>query len=57
MKQTILILVLIIFGLTACKQKQTSEIRGDFKNYYDKYLVDGSFVLYDPQVDKYRMYN
>lgn len=56
-KQTILLLTLACFGLTACKQKQATEIRDDFKKYYDKFNVDGSFVLYDPQADKYIFYN
>lgn len=56
-KQTILLLTLTIFGLTACKPKQTTENRNDFKKYYDKFNVEGSFVLYDPQDDKYIFYN
>lgn len=56
-KQTILILTLTIIELTACKQKQTTEIRNDFKKYYDQFNVDGSFVLYDPQTDNYIFYN
>lgn len=57
MKQTKLILTLAVIGLTACKQKQTTEIRNDFKKYYDQFNVDGSFVLYDPQTDNYIFYN
>nr|ALG03675.1 beta-lactamase [uncultured bacterium] len=57
MKQTILILTLAVIGLTACKQKQTTEIRNDFKKYYDQFNVNGSFVLYDPQTDNYIFYN
>ncbi|MFN3343993.1 MAG: penicillin-binding transpeptidase domain-containing protein, partial [Flavobacteriales bacterium] len=56
-KQTILLLTIAVFGLTACKQRQTTEIRDDFKKYYDQFNVDGSFVLYDPQTDKYIFYN
>lgn len=56
-RQTILLLTLSVFGLTACKQKQLTEIRADFKKYYDQFNVEGSFVLYDPQVDKYIFYN
>jgi beta-lactamase class D len=56
-KQTILLLTIAVFGLTACEQKQTSEIRNDFKQYYDQFNVDGSFALYDPQTDKYIFYN
>lgn len=56
-RQTILLLTLTVFGLTACKQKQVTEIRDDFKKYYDKFNVEGSFVLYDPQANKYIFYN
>jgi beta-lactamase class D len=57
MNQNILILTLAVCGLTACKQKQGSEIREDFKKYYDQFQVEGSFVLYDPQQNKYTFYN
>jgi beta-lactamase class D len=53
----IILFILTILGLTACKQKQATEIRDDFKRYYDQFNVDGSFVLYDPQDDKYIFYN
>lgn len=56
-KQTILLLIIIVFGLTTCKQKQATEIVDDFKKYYDQFNVEGSFVLYDPQADKYIFYN
>ena len=56
-KQTILVLTLLVYGLTACKHKQTTEIRNDFKKYYDQFNVEGSFVLYDTHADKYVFYN
>lgn len=56
-KQTIFLLTITVLGLTACKQKQATEIRDDFKKYYDQFNVDGSFVLYDPQDNKYIFYN
>ncbi|OWY25530.1 hypothetical protein C7N43_20225, partial [Sphingobacteriales bacterium UPWRP_1] len=56
-KQIILILTIAIIGLTACKHKQTTEIRDNFKKHYIQFNVDGSFVLYDPQTDKYVFYN
>lgn len=56
-KRTILLLTLTVFGLAACKQKQTTEIRNEFKKYYDQFNVEGSFALYDPQADKYIYYN
>lgn len=56
-KATILFLTLAFFGISACKQKQTTETRDDFKKYYDSFHVDGSFVLYDPQANRYFFYN
>ncbi|MFC3158059.1 beta-lactamase class D [Chryseobacterium arachidis] len=32
-------------------------VRNDFKKYYDKYGVDGSFVMYDQKNDRYTIYN
>lgn len=56
-KQTIFILALTLFVFTSFKQKQTDEIRNDFKKYYDQFNVEGSFVLYDQKNDKYIFYN
>lgn len=56
-KRTLYFLSIAIFGLTACKQKQKTEIRNDLKKYYDQFDVDGAFVLYDPQHDTYMLYN
>lgn len=56
-KLTTLLLALAFFGLTGCKQKGTTEIREDFKTLYERFHVEGSFVLYDPQNDKYIYYN
>lgn len=56
-KLTILILTITVFGLSACKQKPAIEIRENFKKYYDQFNVEGSFALYDPQADKYILYN
>lgn len=57
MKQTFILLTLVVFSLFSCRQKQTTEIRNDFKSYYDQFGVDGSFLLYNPQDDKYIVYN
>lgn len=56
-KQTVLLFTIAVFGLAACRLKQTTEIRTDFIKYYDQYNVEGSFVLYDPQDNKYIFYN
>jgi beta-lactamase class D len=45
----------LIFSITI--QSQTVELRNDFKQYYDDYDVEGSFVLYDQKSDKYIFYN
>ncbi len=55
--QKILLLTIAVGGLAACKQKQSTEIRDNFKEYYDKFDVEGSFVLYDSKADKYIFYN
>ncbi len=47
----------VIFGFNACQPKTASETRNDFKKYYDSFQVDGSFVLYNPQDEKYIFYN
>lgn len=55
-KLTLYILALTV-GLSGCTQKQSTEIRDDLKKHFDKYRVTGSFVLYDPQNDRYVLYN
>jgi len=55
--QRILLLTILILGLFACKEQQSSETRNDFKIFYDDYNVEGSFVLYDQDQDKYIFYN
>lgn len=56
-KQTLFLLALAVLELTACQHKQIIEVRSDFKKFYDNYNVEGSFVLYDQQEDKYIFYN
>lgn len=56
-RQTLLLLTLAVFGLGSCMQKHTTEIRNDFKKYYKEFNVEGSFILYDQQKDKYIVYN
>lgn len=38
-------------------QNSTVSFRDDFKRYYDKFNVDGSFVLYDQDLNSYTFYN
>ena len=56
-RQSILFLILIVFGLSTCKQQQATEIRDNFKKYYEQYKVEGSFVLFDQTNNKYIFYN
>ncbi len=57
MKHSLLLLIFSVVAVSACKQKHVTEIRDDFKKYYDRFHVEGSFVLYDPQKDMYVFYN
>jgi len=56
-KQAIILLILMVFSFTGFQPKQATEIRTDFKKYYDQFQVKGSFVLYDQRNDKYIFYN
>ncbi len=49
--------ILTFLALTVDAQKQTIETRNDLKKYYDQFKVDGSFILYDQNNDKYIVYN
>ncbi|MBK8855970.1 MAG: class D beta-lactamase [Saprospiraceae bacterium] len=42
---------------SGCQDKENHEIRNDFKKYYDKYNVRGSFVFFDEQKNKFLYYN
>jgi len=53
----LILIAISLCGMPACKQKQASEIHDDFKKYYDQFNVEGSFVLFDPQANKYIFYN
>jgi len=57
MKKIFALLVFILFILTSFVPRSTTEIRNDFKKYYDQYKVEGSFVLYDQNNNKFIIYN
>lgn len=57
MKEIYLLFIGILCGLASCKQKPETEIRDDFKKYYDQFNVQGSFALYCQNNDKYILYN
>jgi beta-lactamase class D len=50
-----LLTVPIMFN--ACRFNKAEEIRDDFKTFYDHYKVEGSFVMYDQNNDRYVFYN
>ncbi len=43
--------------LPSCQQQQTEEVRPEFGRYYEQYQVQGTFVLFDPQKNRYTLYN
>ena len=53
----IVFLFLSVLWLTSCKKQQKTEIRDDFEKYYNQFNVDGSFVIYDQNNDKFILYN
>ncbi|MBK8550671.1 MAG: class D beta-lactamase [Ignavibacteria bacterium] len=70
MKKIILLFFLTLIFLSSCnkdqpvtvKQKKenqnpTTEVRDDFKKFYDHYNVEGTFVLYDRNANRYFIYN
>ncbi|HRZ41936.1 MAG TPA: class D beta-lactamase [Bacteroidales bacterium] len=57
MKQSLLLLLILASAMISCTRKQPDAVRDDFKTFYDRYHVEGSFVLYDPQADTYTFYN
>nr|WP_068890837.1 penicillin-binding transpeptidase domain-containing protein [Pedobacter panaciterrae] len=43
--------------LISFKPAPNRVIRNDFKKFYEKYKVQGSFIMYDQKNDQYTMYN
>ena len=46
-----------MLGLRHLAAQLVYQSQSDDKKYYDQFKVEGSFVLYDPQADKYIFYN
>ncbi len=44
--------LLLLFAHTAFGQGPATELRDDFRQHYDRYRVQGSFALLDPQTDR-----
>lgn len=53
----LLIVSVSIYGMTKNDEKSKIVIKSEYKKYYDEYKVEGSFLLYDPQNDKFIVYN
>lgn len=51
------LLLILALGLVSFIYKSNPEVRDDLKPLYDKYEVEGSFVLYDQKKQKYIVYN
>jgi len=51
------VIFIAILGFQSCKQQPKTEIRDDFKMYYEQYQVEGSFALYDQNAGKFILYN
>ena len=47
----------IVLAFSISIQSQTVELRDDFKQFYDEYNVEGSFILYDQLDNKYIEFN
>ncbi|WP_316834539.1 class D beta-lactamase [Pedobacter nutrimenti] len=52
-----LVTFLIVASLYSFKPLPRKIIRDDFKKFYDKYKVQGSFMMYDQKNDQYTIYN
>jgi len=52
------LLLILLFQITSetCRS-QTNDTLVDFKKYYEEYQVEGSFVLYDRNAEKFLYYN
>lgn len=54
---SILILLLVLISTSSFNIVPNDTIRNDFKKYYDKFNVQGSFVIYNQNEDAYTYYN
>lgn len=49
--------ILFLAALTGCNKVSKNEVREDFATYFKDFNVNGSFVLYEEQKDKYAFFN
>lgn len=57
MKKAAIAIIIGIYMLCSCSTNVKEEIRTDFKQYFDELNVEGTFVLYNEQENKYIYYN
>lgn len=50
-------LLTFLFILVSFKPPTRTVIRDDFKRFYDRYNVQGSFIMYDQKNDRYTIHN
>ncbi len=48
---------ILIFLLFSCEKSQQSEVREEFKQYYDQFEVEGTFALFDKKESRLLYYN
>ena len=51
------VLLLMLIATTSFNYLPKEIVRNDFKKIYDKYNVQGSFVIYNQNKDEYTYYN
>ncbi|HOS47570.1 MAG TPA: class D beta-lactamase [Bacteroidia bacterium] len=56
-KSLLLFIITSFVVITSFVTSETTEIRSDFKTYYEKNAVTGSFVLYNTKESKWIVYN
>ncbi|MEN9997108.1 MAG: hypothetical protein RI922_98 [Bacteroidota bacterium] len=49
--------ILSLIFIASCANKEQHKEHPEFKKYFNKYAVSGSFVLFDPQENEYYHYN
>jgi beta-lactamase class D len=57
MKSIYISVLLLLIVISSNAQKSKSIIRNDFRKFYDKYNLDGSFVIYNQNNNQYIFYN
>src|SRR5690606_30163792 len=56
-RNTLIILTSFLLSPYLTVQAQHIKVQSHLKKYYDQFNVEGTFVLYDQEADKYLVYN